>query len=433
MSAANSEANSSCENVFFEGDAESIATKICRKLAFRFIKKLHGVNITICENGYFYNLGEVDESLFNIIVYVKAPSFYNDLIFGGSVGAGAAYMKGKWSCSNLTQLVRAMAINSESLDRHERSFGFFTTLLLKAFGAANKNTISGSRKNIQAHYDLGNDLFKLFLDPTMMYSSAIFRESDTPLHQASLFKLDHSCKKLRLKPTDHLIEIGTGWGGMAIHAAKYYGCRVTTTTISKEQFEYAKARIEDEGLAEKITLLLEDYRDISGSFDKLISIEMIEAVGHDYFETYFEKCSSLLKSDGLMLIQAITIDEHRYKHSKNNPDFIQRYIFPGGCLPSISVIMSCIASSTDLFMTSLEDITDDYALTIKHWRQRFLENKEKVLSLGGYDEDFIRLWEYYLCYCEGGFKERVIHTSQLLFEKPRSREQHVVVGVDGRR
>ena len=277
-----------------------------------------------------------------------------------------------------------------------------------------------SRKNIAAHYDLSNEFFSLFLDPSLMYSSAIFNKNATTLDEASFFKLDHICKSLALNESDHLLEIGTGWGGMAIHAAKYYGCHVTTTTISQEQYNLAKERIEREGLSDKITLLMDDYRDLEGQFDKLVSIEMIEAVGYKFFDTFFQKCSSLLKDTGVMLIQAITTPDQRYDAQKDQTDFIKKYIFPGGCLPSNLYMHQSVARVTDLQNIGLDDITLSYAKTLAEWRTRFWRNIDEVRSMG-FDDVFIRMWDFYLCFCQGGFQERVINTAQYLFAKPMYR------------
>ena len=285
-----------------------------------------------------------------------------------------------------------------------------------------RNTLQGSRKNIAAHYDLGNEMFALFLDDTMMYSCAIFEHPQMSLQQASIEKLERVCRKLELQPGDHLLEIGTGWGGLALHAARHYGCRVTTTTISHEQYRMALQRVEQAGLGDRITVLCEDYRNLSGEYDKLVSIEMIEAVGHAYFDTYFEQCSRLLKSDGLMLLQSITIADQRYAAAKRSVDFIQRYIFPGGCLPSVAVLSDSVARNTDMRMLHLEDIGPHYATTLKRWRQRFMARLDSVRALG-YPEEFIRMWEYYLCYCEGGFRERAIGTVQVLLGKPLNRRE----------
>jgi cyclopropane-fatty-acyl-phospholipid synthase len=288
---------------------------------------------------------------------------------------------------------------------------------LKLSHALKRNTRDGARKNISAHYDLGNDFFRLFLDPTMMYSAALFPTDKTTLEEASIAKLEELCQQLELTSGDHLLEIGTGWGGMAIHAARKYGCRVTTTTISREQYEYACARVREEGLQDRVTVLCEDYRNLRGSFDKLVSIEMIEAVGHDFYSSYFQRCSQLLKPEGKMVIQAITIADQRYAAARDSVDFIQRYIFPGGSLPSVSVIADHLARDTDMQMIHLRDITRDYALTLAHWRERFLQAQSAVRDMG-FDQTFMRMWEFYLAYCEGGFRERIIGTVQLAFAKP---------------
>ncbi|MET0378422.1 MAG: cyclopropane-fatty-acyl-phospholipid synthase family protein, partial [Spongiibacteraceae bacterium] len=273
---------------------------------------------------------------------------------------------------------------------------------------------------IAAHYDLGNDFYELFLDPSMMYSAAIFPHADSSLEQASLYKIDRICKKLQLQPQDHLLEIGTGWGGLALHAARQYGCRVTTTTISRQQFDYANQLINAAGLSDRVTVLLQDYRDLTGQYDKLVSVEMIEAVGHRYYRDYFSRCGTLLKADGLMLIQAITIADQRYERARRSVDFIQRHIFPGGALPSLAVIAHTIARHSDLTISGIEEITQHYARTLQAWSQRFLAQLERVRALG-YDERFIRMWQFYLCYCEGGFMERSIGTHQILFAKPACR------------
>jgi len=286
-----------------------------------------------------------------------------------------------------------------------------------------RNTRGGSSRNIQAHYDLGNDFFQLFLDPTMMYSSGIFEHLQMTLEEASIAKLERICRKLDLKPGDRVIEIGTGWGGFAMHAARHYGCHVTTTTISPSQHAMARERIAAAGLSEQIDLLLTDYRDLGtrgGQYDKLVSIEMIEAVGHHYYDTYFRQCSELLKPEGAMLLQAITIADQQYEVAKNSVDFIQRYIFPGSCIPSVTAISDSLARVTDLRLTHLEDIGPHYATTLRLWHDNFDAQLDAVRALG-YPETFIRMWQFYLCYCEAGFIERVIGDAQLLLIKPQCR------------
>ena len=353
-------------------------------------------------------------------INVVDPAFYADVVFGGTVAAGEAYMQGYWNCNNLTDLIRIMVRNRQVLDDLEGPLTGFKNALLRLAHWFNRNSQDGSRRNIKAHYDLGNDMFETFLDPSMMYSSAYYSQPTSTLNQAAEAKLKRICDKLQLSPSDHVIEIGTGWGGFAIYAASHYGCRVTTTTISKQQHDLAKRRIVDAGLEDKITLLMEDYRDLQGCYDKLVSIEMIEAVGPQYLDTYFAKCSSLLKPDGIMLIQAITIADQNYDRAVKSVDFIQRFIFPGGFIPSVSAIANSIKKVTDMRLFHLEDIGPHYAKTLEHWRQRFFDNIEQIKGLG-YSDQFVRMWEFYLCYSEGGFLERVLGDAQLVFIKPQNR------------
>jgi cyclopropane-fatty-acyl-phospholipid synthase len=353
---------------------------------------------------------------------IKDASAYRDIAFGGSLGGAEAYMLDKWSTPNMLELVRLMCINIDFLNQIDGS----TPLLQRAgdrlFHWLNRNTEKQARDNISRHYDLSNDFFSLFLDPQMMYSAAIFEQPEMSLEEASVHKLEVICRKLELQVEDHLLEIGTGWGGLAVYAAKNYGCCVTTTTISREQYETACQRVRDEGLENRITVLFEDYRNLRGRFDKLVSVEMIEAVGHKYYSRYFRGCSDLLKADGLMLLQAITIPAQRYDYARRSVDFIQRYIFPGGSLPSHEVITSAIRANTDMVMVGMQEIGEDYARTLHVWRERFLQRLDDVRALG-FDDYFIRMWHYYLCYCQGGFEERIIGTSQILFAKPQWRQR----------
>ncbi len=353
-------------------------------------------------------------------IEVLHPQFWADTVFGGTTGAGEAYIHGLWKCDDLTALVRMMVANRHVLQEVDGAASRLAALGRRAGHWLNRNSRAGSRRNISAHYDLGNDFFALFLDPTMNYSSGIFETPDATMEQASIAKMDAACRKLDLQPGDHLLEIGTGWGGLAIHAAGRYGCRVTTTTISREQHALAAQRIRDAGLEDRIDLLLCDYRDLEGRYDKLVSIEMIEAVGHQYLDTYFRTCSSLLKPDGLMLLQAITIRDEHYEQALKSVDFIQRFVFPGGFLPSVSAMSASLARTGDLQMLHLQDIGLHYATTLKRWRERFFANLDAVRALG-YPDSFIRLWEFYLCYCEGAFLERNIGNVQLLLAKPRNR------------
>ncbi|MCH7340245.1 SAM-dependent methyltransferase [Acinetobacter higginsii] len=339
-----------------------------------------------------------------------------DLIFkNGVLGAAEGYIRGYWSSENLVELIQILARNRDVLDKiNQNLISQASQLLLKAWYRSRKNSLAGSRKNIAEHYDLSNEFFKLFLDSSMMYSSAVYKHKEMTLEQASDYKKELICQKLQLKPMDHLVEIGSGWGGFAVYAAQHYGCKVTTITISQAQYNEAIQRVANAGLSHRVNVQLKDYRLLEGKFDKLVSIEMIEAVGEQYLSNYFNQCRTLLKPNGLGLIQAITIEDARYKKALHSVDYIKRYIFPGSFIPSISVLTQA-ASEQKLRLKHLEDIGQSYAETIHQWRERFLNAKAQVLALG-FDENFIRMWDFYLCYCEGGFKEGVISDVQLLFE-----------------
>jgi cyclopropane-fatty-acyl-phospholipid synthase len=361
-------------------------------------------------------------------IRVRDPGFYRQVASNGSVGAGEAYMDGLWDCNDLVSLVRILVRNRDRLDAMETGFARLGGFAMRLWHALQRNTRGGSRRNIAAHYDLGNELFALFLDQNLMYSSAIFASPNESLEVAQRRKLERICRKLELSPSDHVIEIGTGWGGFALHAATHYGCRVTTTTISREQHERAAQRVQQAGLGERITLLQRDYRDLDGRYDKLVSIEMIEAIGHQYLDTYFAQCNRLLGEHGMALIQAITIEDHRYEQALHSVDFIKRHIFPGSFIPSTSAMQGAIAR-TDFRLFNLEDIGPSYALTLRHWRQRFLAQLDRVRELG-YPERFMRMWEFYLSYCEGGFLERSIGDVQLLLTRPCCRRAEYLPGLD---
>ncbi|MCA7024918.1 MULTISPECIES: cyclopropane-fatty-acyl-phospholipid synthase family protein [Stenotrophomonas] len=352
-----------------------------------------------------------------VTLRVLDPGFYRALATHGSVGAGQAYMDGLWQCSDLVGLIRLLARNRDLLDGMETGSARLGGLAMKALHALRRNTREGSRRNIAAHYDLGNAFFGLFLSPDLMYSSACWSGADDTLEAASTRKLELICRKLALGPDDHVLEIGTGWGGFALHAARHHGCRITTTTISREQHDLAAARIAEAGLGDRITLLQSDYRDLHGQYDKLVSIEMIEAVGADFQDSYFGQIGRLLKPDGLALVQAITIEDHRYAQALKSVDFIKRHVFPGCFIPSISAMLASKTRSSDLALIALEDFGLSYARTLQAWRERFLAQLPAVRAQG-FDERFIRLWEFYLAYCEGGFRERSIGVAHLLLAKP---------------
>jgi cyclopropane-fatty-acyl-phospholipid synthase len=400
-------------------------TEIARRAVHAMLDRLSIGCLVLEEKGQVTHFGNREDDTVRAVIHINRPEAWSTVIRDGSTGAGEAYMLGYWETPDLLEVVRLFVLNMQTLDAMGRKQPLWRKLAGRLFHAFRANSTVGSRRNISAHYDLSNDFFSLFLDPTMAYSSGIFRTSEDSLHTASLNKFDNICKRLQLKPTDHLLEIGTGWGGLAIHAAKHYGCRVTTTTISHEQYVHATEWVKREGLEDHITLLEKDYRELDGLYDKLVSVEMIEAVGVKYYDTYFATCNRLLKEDGLMLIQAITISDQRFEQSVRSIDFIKRYIFPGGQLPSNAVIADKVATQTDMQLIGMQDITLDYAKTLRQWRDNFWRSIDEVRALGC-DEIFIRMWEYYLCFCEGGFRERVIHTGQFLLAKPRFRDLPVI-------
>lgn len=394
--------------------------QLAKRGVLSLLNRLQTGHLKLIDGQQMHDFGQPDAAL-KAVVTVRNPSFYSSLAFAGSVGAGEAYFHGDWDCDNLTTLVRILVINRTVLDTMDSGIGKLMAPLNKLLHWFNRNSRRGSRRNIAAHYDIGNSLFELMLDSNMMYSSAIYTDQHNTLELAATHKLDVICQKLKLNENDKLIEIGTGWGGFAIHAACHYGCHVTTTTISQQQYNYTQQRISQLGLEHRITLLKQDYRDLSGQYDKLVSIEMIEAVGQENLDNYFGKCCELLKPEGVLCIQAITIADQRYTQALREVDFIQKYIFPGGSLPSITAMAHSLTRSTDMMIYQLDDIGDDYARTLRDWRERFFQHESQARELG-YNDAFIRLWEFYLCYCEGGFMERAISTVHLLATRPGFRQ-----------
>jgi cyclopropane-fatty-acyl-phospholipid synthase len=371
-----------------------------------------------------WRFGECSPNGLAATVRIHDARAFAELAFGGSIGAAEAYMLGLWDADDLTRVLRVLLRNRAVLDDLETGTARLKAPLQRALHWRCRNTRAGSRRNIAAHYDLGNEFFALWLDPSLMYSSAIFATPTTTLEEASAAKNELICRKLRLSPADRLLEIGTGWGGFALHAARNFGCRITSVTISREQHELACRRVRDAGLADRIAVLLADYRDLDpgvhGRFDKLVSIEMIEAVGHDYQPAFFRKCAQMLEPEGAMLLQAITIADQQYERARRSVDFIQRHIFPGSCLTSVTNMSAVLTRATDLRIAHLEDIGPHYATTLAHWRARFRERSAAIRELG-FPETFLRMWEYYFCYCEAGFRERAIGDVQLLLVKPGCR------------
>jgi cyclopropane-fatty-acyl-phospholipid synthase len=353
------------------------------------------------------------------IVQINSPRIW-PMLLRGSRGMAEAYAQGLWDSPDLVALVRLVARNAGGLDMLRSWLAPLRWPLQRGSALLRRSTKRRRRRDIAAHYDLGNELFSHMLDPTMSYSCAVFEQEEMTLEQAQVAKLEHVCERLDLGPEDHVLEIGTGWGAFALHAAATRGCHVTTTTISREQHDYAVQRVRDAGLDDRVTMLMEDYRDLRGRFDKLVSIEMIEAVGWRHLGAFFAQCSDLLAPDGAMLLQAITIDDRAYEVEKAAKSFINTYIFPGGCLPSIEVITRSLARHTDMQAVGLEDLTPHYVETLRRWRQRFTAHVDRLVELG-YDERFRRLWTLYLAYCEAGFAERRICDVQLLLGKPRAR------------
>jgi len=401
-----------------EGLRETLVDRLARRLFFMLMKDFKLGSLVLMENNERYQFGRPSKEVsLQATIQVHHPRFYTSTVLGGSIGSAQAYMTGLWSTSDLTDVIRLVILNQQLMEKMDKGWSRFSDLVHRVYHYFRRNTLKGSKENIVAHYDLGNDFYCLFLDETLTYSCGIFETENSTLTDASIAKFDRICRKLQLHPGDHVIEIGGGWGGFSIHAAKNYGCYVTTTTISDEQHALAKKRIAASGVSHRIRLLRTDYRHLGGRYDKLVSIEMIEAVGHEYLDTFFKICSRLLKSNGMMLLQAITIADQIFDGHKRSVDFIKRYIFPGSCIPSIHSIMSSIARKTDLKLFHLEDITPHYVRTLSEWRKRFFVHIDDVRNLG-FSETFIRMWEYYLCYCEGGFAEKYIGDVQMLFTKP---------------
>ncbi len=392
--------------------------RVAAGLVMRQLENLSNAELTLVDGGQARRFGQ--PSNLRATLEVLDPRFWSDVAFGGSLGAAESYILGRWTTDDLTTICRIFARNLDLADDLESGWARLSAPAAKAFHWLHRNTRPGSAGNIQAHYDLGNDFFGLFLDDTMNYSGGIFEQPDATMRDASIEKMDRACRKLDLRPSDHLLEIGTGWGGLAVYAASRFGCRITTTTVSREQFAFASERVRQAGLEHRVQVLLCDYRDLTGRYDKIVSIEMIEAVGHEFLATYFGKCNSLLQTDGLMLLQGILMAEHRYERYRKSVDFIQRYVFPGSCLPSLAAISSAVARTTDLRPIHLEDLTPHYAETLRHWRRTFLARREDVRRLG-HSDAFMRLWEFYLCYCEAGFEERTVSNVQLLLAKPGNR------------
>jgi cyclopropane-fatty-acyl-phospholipid synthase len=385
-----------------------------RRAVLHSLAQLHGGALELEENGVRRILGEPGGLLARVTV--RDPRFWRRVALGGSLGAGESYADGDWEVDDLTAVVRLLVRNHSARRGLDGGLSLLRRPLDLAYALLRRNSRAGARRNIADHYDLGNDFFALMLDPTMTYSSGVWDSPESTLEEASLRKLDLLCKRLRLVPEDHLLEIGAGWGSLAIHAASRYGCRVTTTTLSRAQGDLASERVRAAGLADRVTLLRDDYRDLRGRFDKVVSCEMIEAIGAEQYESFFARCAALVAPGGLVALQAITIADQHYERARGEVDFIKRHIFPGSCIPSISALVGAATKASDLRLRQLQDYGPHYARTLAAWRGNLAANHAAVERLT--DQRFRRLWHFYLCYCEGGFAEGHIGVSQLVFERP---------------
>jgi len=391
-----------------------------RQTLFRSLQGLRDAHLTlVTPEGVLHSFGDAHAQL-RATIRVHQERFFTRAVFGGDDGAGDAFVDGDWSTPDLVAVICMAVRNLRHLEQGGRLASWLSRTLNYVNHLRRKNTIEGSRKNIAAHYDLSNDFFRLFLDESMLYSSAVYPSREATLEQAQMEKIDRLCRKLRLAPGDKVLEIGTGWGAFALHAARRYGAHVTTTTISRQQYDLAQERFRAAGPeGRRITLLQEDYRNLRGEFDKIVSIEMFEAVGFDHYDAFFGACDRLLAADGVMAMQTITMNEQNFDRYRKSGDWIQRHIFPGGELASLRGIQDSLARATKLGPTHLEDIGMHYAYTLADWRHRFHANVDRVRELG-FDENFVRMWDYYLAYCEGAFRERYISAVQLVMAKPSS-------------
>ncbi len=410
------------------GVTAGFGASLLTRALFRSLARIEVGRLVLRDGNRGWSFGEMAEAspFATAEILVHDPRFYRSLAWGGALGAADAFLRGWWTCDNLTGAIRVLSRNQDVL----QSMNGFSSRIVQSWRGIlhlwRRNTRQGSRRNIAAHYDLSNEFFSLFLDESMTYSSGIFTHPEATLLEASEAKYERICRKLELKPEDHVLEIGCGWGGFAEYAARRYRCRITGVTISRQQYEYARQRIRRAGLGDLVQLELKDYRDLTGKFDKLVSIEMIEAVGREYLPSYFQQCSRLLKENGMMALQAITIPDHRYDRYRRSVDFIQHYVFPGGFLPSLSAMADCWRKATDFRLFHLEDFGPHYAETLRRWRERFDAHADSIRHLG-MDDYFMRLWTFYLCYCEGGFLERQIGVSQILLTKPACRRDAVIL------
>jgi len=389
-----------------------------RGVVLRRLARLREGELTIADGGELLRFGRAGDPL-QARLTVHDPRFWRAVATGGTNGGAEAFAEGWWSADDLVALVRIAARAGEGASALEAGALAPANLAARLLHALRRNTRPGARRNVEAHYDLGNDFYALFLDETMTYSCGVFERPDATLREASEAKIDRACRTLGLRPGLRLLEIGSGWGSLAIRAARDFGCRVTTTTLSRAQHALAVERVREAGVADRVEVLLEDYRDLRGRYDRLVSIEMIEAVGWEYFEGFFRACAARLSPEGLALIQSITIRDQAYERAKREVDFVKKHVFPGGCIPAVGPLVAAATRASDLTLVGMEELGLHYAETLRRWRERFLARRDDAKRLG-YAERFLRLWEYYFAYCEGGFRERRIGNAMLLFAKPRA-------------
>jgi cyclopropane-fatty-acyl-phospholipid synthase len=401
--------------------ASGLSAQIAKSIFLKTLARLRVGNLELVCPEATYRFGAPDDSV-HAVVAVHDDGFFLRALLAGDIGIGEAYMEGDWSTPDLVAVVRLAVRNLDQLENSNRLFTAFRRMADFIAHRLNRNSQSGSRRNIAYHYDLGNDFYRLFLDRNLAYSCACYEHPEDSLEQAQLQKFDRICRKLQLGPQDRVLEIGTGWGGFAAYAAETYGCRVTTTTISRQQHDYAREVFARSRAGERIDLLFEDYRNLHGQYDKIVSIEMFEAVGYEHYDDYFGACNRLLKPQASMLLQTITILESKFQQYRQQSDWIKKHIFPGAELASVMEIQRSLARATRMKLFHSEDIGMHYALTLKEWRRRFLERLPEVRQLG-FDERFVRMWDYYLAYCEGAFREGYIGDVQLVFSKAASENQ----------
>jgi len=391
---------------------------LLQKILFKIFSKIQYGCITLIDdnNGCFVFEGLLGAQEQKVELRIKDQRTYRQVFYNGSIGAAESYLAGYWEADNLTMLLEIIIKNQAIFAKIETPIAKMLNYFARMISVFKKNNISRAKKNILAHYDLGNKFFELFLDSSMMYSCALYEPQDISLESASYKKLDEICKKLELTSSDHLLEIGSGWGGLAIYAAQNYGCKVTTTTISNQQYDYVQQKINQLGLAQQITLLNQDYRRLTGQYDKLVSVEMIEAIGYKNYDNFFAVCSRLIKPNGLFLLQTITINDQSYERAKTEIDFIKKYIFPGGCLPSVKVIVDSVSRKTQMQLMHMRDIGQHYATTIEDWLANFKHHIQQIRQQG-FSEQFIRMWEFYFCYCAAGFRQAYISDVHMLWRK----------------